>query len=204
MVGPWVAHWIHGSHLATRRPYFSSTAPGSLTLFSTGAEKTGLNSTDSRTGWKWGAIPRSLPIVFQVEEVTEIVIRNFGLLHKFELPTVIADSVPRATRIFSLASVGRSRDRSHGESYGPDRPMPATILENFHCEQPCYGFLGLLKFLCSQTLPNLVHCFLIIFSLVWHPKDFAQMKITHGKNASNPSNRSAIVKKFSLCLTSHH
>ena len=31
--------------------------------------------------------------------------RNFGLPNKFE-PTVIADSVPRATRIFSLASVG--------------------------------------------------------------------------------------------------
>ena len=27
MVGPWVARWIHGSHLATGRPYFSSTAP---------------------------------------------------------------------------------------------------------------------------------------------------------------------------------
>ena len=93
---------------------------------------------------------------------------------------------------------------SRGESHGPYRPMPAAILENFHCEQPCYGFLGLLKFLCSQTLPNLVNCFLIIFSLVWHPKDFAQIKITHGKNASNPSNRSAIVKSFSLCLTSHH
>ena len=97
-----------------------------------------------------------------------------------------------------------SRDWSHGESHGPDRPMPAAILENFHCKQPCYGFLGLLTFLCSQTLPNLVNCFLIIFSLVWHPKDFAQIKITHGKNASNPSNRSAIVKSFSLCLTSHH
>ena len=83
-------------------------------------------------------------------------------------------------------------------------PMQAAILENFHCEQPCYGFLGLLKFLCFTTLPNLVNCFLIIFSLVWHPKDFAQIKITHGKNASNPSNRSAIVKSFSLCLTSHH
>ena len=32
--------------------------------------------------------------------------RNFGPVHKFELPTVIADSVPRATRVFSLASVG--------------------------------------------------------------------------------------------------
>ena len=32
--------------------------------------------------------------------------RNFGLVHKFELPTVIADSLPRATRVFSLASVG--------------------------------------------------------------------------------------------------
>ena len=30
--------------------------------------------------------------------------RNFGPVHKFELPTVIADSVPRATRVFSLAS----------------------------------------------------------------------------------------------------
>ena len=34
------------------------------------------------------------------------VARNFGPVHKFELPTVIADSVPRATRVFSLASVG--------------------------------------------------------------------------------------------------
>ena len=25
MVRPWAARWIHGSHLATRRPYFSST-----------------------------------------------------------------------------------------------------------------------------------------------------------------------------------
>ena len=32
--------------------------------------------------------------------------RNFGPVHKFELPTVIADSVPQATRIFSLISVG--------------------------------------------------------------------------------------------------
>ena len=32
--------------------------------------------------------------------------RNFGPVHKFELPTVIADSVPRAIRVFSLASVG--------------------------------------------------------------------------------------------------
>ena len=72
-----------------------------------------------------------------------------------------------------------SRDWSHGESHGPDRPMPAAILENFHCEQPCCSFLGLLKFLCSQTLPNLVNCVLIIFSLVWHPKDFAQIKITN-------------------------
>ena len=103
------------------------------------------------------------------------------------------------SRIF--IGLSGSRDWSHGESHGPDRPMPAAILENFYCEQPCYGFLGLLKFLCFQTLPNLVNCFLIIFSLVWHPKDFAQIKITHGKNASNPSNRSAIVKSFSLCLT---
>ena len=106
------------------------------------------------------------------------------------------------SRIF--IGLSGSRDWSHGESHGPDRPMPAAILENFHCEQPCYGFLGLLKFLCFQTLPNLVNCFLIIFSLVWHPKDFAQIKITHGKNASNPSNRSAIVKSFSLCFTSRH
>ena len=26
MVGPWVPRWIHGSHLATGRPYFSNTA----------------------------------------------------------------------------------------------------------------------------------------------------------------------------------
>ena len=32
--------------------------------------------------------------------------RYFEPVHKFELPTVIADSVPRATRVFSLASVG--------------------------------------------------------------------------------------------------
>ena len=32
--------------------------------------------------------------------------RNFGPLHNFELPTVIADSVPRANRVFSLAPVG--------------------------------------------------------------------------------------------------
>ena len=36
----------------------------------------------------------------------EAAVRNFGPVHKFELPTVIADSVPRATRVFSLASVG--------------------------------------------------------------------------------------------------
>ena len=94
--------------------------------------------------------------------------RNFGPVHKFELPTVIADSVPRATRVFSLASVGHVT----GHMVSHMVPMPAAILENFHCEQPCYGFLGLLKFLCFQTLPNLVNCFLIIFSLVWYPKDF--------------------------------
>ena len=130
--------------------------------------------------------------------------RRNSALYNFKLPTVIADSVPRATHVSSLASVGHMIDWSHGESHGPDRPMPAAILENFHCEQPCYGFLGLLKFLCSQTLSNLVNCFLIIFSSVWHPKDFAQIKITNGKNASNPSNRNATVKNFSLCLTSHH
>ena len=59
------------------------------------------------------------------------------------------------SRIF--IGLSGSRDWSHGESHGPDRLMPAAILENFHCEQPCYGFLGLLKFLCSQTLPNLVN-----------------------------------------------
>ena len=115
------------------------------------------------------------------------------------------DCRQRATsdsRIF--IGLSGSRDWSHGESHSPDGPMPAAILENFHCEQPCYGFLGLLKFLCFQTLPNLVNCLLIIFSLVWHPKDFAQIKIIRGKNASNPSNRSAIVKSFSLCLTFHH
>ena len=75
---------------------------------------------------------------------------------------MIADSVPRATHVFSLASVG------HVTGYMVSHmvPMPAAILENFHCEQPCYGFLGLLKFLCSQTLPNLVNCFLMIISLV--------------------------------------
>ena len=84
--------------------------------------------------------------------------RNFGPVHNFELPTVIAKSVIRATRVFSLASVGHVTGHMVH-----DRPIPAAILENFHCEQPCYGFLGLLKFPCSQTLPNLVNCFLIIF-----------------------------------------
>ena len=104
--------------------------------------------------------------------------------------------LPTACHERIFIGLSGSRDWSHGESHGPDGPMPAAILENFHCEQPCYGFLGLLKFLCFQTVPNLVNCFLIIFSLVWHPKDFAQIKITHGKNASNPSNRKAIVKKL--------
>ena len=50
---------------------------------------------------------------------------------------MIADSVPRATRVFSIfIGLSGSRDWSHGESHGPDRPMPAVILENFHCEQP--------------------------------------------------------------------
>ena len=89
------------------------------------------------------------------------VARNFGLVHKFELPTVIADSVPRATRVFSLASVGHVTGHMVSHMTSSDGPMPAAILENFHCEQPCYGFLGLLKFLCFQTLPNLVNCFLI-------------------------------------------
>ena len=51
---------------------------------------------------------------------------------------------------------------------------------------------------------NLVNCFLIIFSLVWYPKDFCADQNYPWKKASNPSNRSAIVKSFSLCLTSHH
>ena len=148
---------------------------------------------------------------YQVEDDTEILIRYnvWGRGPKFWTRTLVwaayDDCRQRATsdsRIF--IGLSGSLDWSHGESHGPDGPMPAAILENFHCEQPCYGFLGLLKFLCFQTLPNLVNCFLIIFSLVWHPKDFAQIKITHGKNASNPSNRSTIVKSFSLCLTSHH
>ena len=125
--------------------------------------------------------------------------RNFGPVHKFELPTVIADGVPRAYFHWPQWVTWQVTWWVTWSRW-PD----AAILENFHCEQPCYGFLGLLKFLCFQTLPNLVNCFLIIFSLVWHPKDFAQIKITHGKNASNPSNQSAIVKSFSLCLTSHH
>ena len=131
--------------------------------------------------------------------------RNFGPVHhvhKFELPTVIADSVPRATRVFSLASVGHVTGHMVNHMVPMARCRP-PYWKIFTREQPCYGFLGPLKFLCFQTLPNLVNCFLI-FSLVWHPKDFAQIKITHGKNASNPSNRSAIVKSFSLCLTFHH
>ena len=96
----------------------------------------------------------------QVEDTTEIwsatmfeaAAPNFGPLHNFMPPMMIADGMPRATRIFSLASVG---DWSHGESHILDCPKLDSILENSHCEQPCYGFLGLLKFLCSQTLPNL-------------------------------------------------
>ena len=142
----------------------------------------------------------------QVEDATEILIRHnvWGRGPKFWTATQVwaayGDCWQHATgnlRIF----IGLSG--SHGESHGPDRPMPAAILENFHREQPCYHFLSLLKFLCSQILPNLVNCFLIIFSLVWHPKDFVQIKITNGKNTSNASNRSMIVKNSSLCLTSH-
>ena len=50
--------------------------------------------------------------------------RNFGPVHKFELPTVIADSVPRATRVFSLASVGHVTGHmvSHMVPIGRCRP----------------------------------------------------------------------------------
>ena len=119
------------------------------------------------------------PLKFWTATTFGVAGRNFGPLHNFELPTVIADS-----RIF--IGLSGSCDWSHGESHGPHRPMPAAILKNFHCEQPCYGFLGLLKFLCSQTLPNLVNCFLIIFSLAWHAKNFAQIKLTNGKKCIKP------------------
>ena len=36
----------------------------------------------------------------------EAAVQNFGPVQNFEPPTVIADAVPRATHIFSLASVG--------------------------------------------------------------------------------------------------
>ena len=76
----------------------------------------------------------------------------------------MAAEINRCRLIFTGFS--RSRERSHGESHGPNRLMPTVILENSHYEQHCYGFLSLLKFLCSQTLSNLVFCFLIAFSLV--------------------------------------
>ena len=104
------------------------------------------------------------------------------------------------SRIF--IGLSRSRHWSHSESHGPNHPMPAAILENSHREQPCYGFLGLLKFLCSQTSPNLVNCFLIIFSLVWHAKDFAQIKITNGKKCIEPKqskrNREKLQPSFNI------
>ena len=37
IVGPWVARWIHGSHLATGRPYFSSTGRTKWLYFSHGS-----------------------------------------------------------------------------------------------------------------------------------------------------------------------
>ena len=164
-------------------------------------------------GFFWQFRPKSETIMIRLRTTLKFwsttifgaAAQKFGSLHKFELPTVIADTVPRATRVVSLASVGHvTAGHSVSHMVPIARCRPPCILENFHCEQPCYGFLDLLKFLCSQTLPNLVNCFLIIFSLVWHPKDFAQIKITNGKNASNPSNRRAVVKNVSLCLTSHH
>ena len=50
--------------------------------------------------------------------------RNFGPLHKFELPTVIADSVSRATRVFSLALLGHVTGHmvSHMVPIGRCRP----------------------------------------------------------------------------------
>ena len=122
----------------------------------------------------------------------EAAVQNFGPVHNFEPPTVIADAVSQAARVFSLASVGHVT----GHMVSHMVPMPAAILENSRCEQLCYGFLGLLKFCCSQTLPNFVNCLLIIFFFVWHAKDFAQIKITNGKMASNWSNRNAIMKNF--------
>ena len=129
----------------------------------------------------------------------EAVARNFRPLHNFEPPTLTADSMLWATRIFSLASVGHVTGHMV-----PIARCPAAILENFHHEQPCYDFIGLLKFLCFQTLGNLVNCFLIIFSLAWHAKDFAKINIIYGKSAFNPSNWNAIVENFSFRLTSHH
>ena len=123
----------------------------------------------------------------QVEDATEILIRHnvwgcgpkFGPVHNFELPTVIADAVPQATHVFSLASIGHVTGHmvSHMVPIARCRLWYWKIRTVNKSEQSCNGFLGLLKFLCSV---------LIIFSLVWHAKDFAQVKIANGKKCIEP------------------
>ena len=55
----------------------------------------------------WGFLTRLRTLLkFWSATMFGAVARNFGPLHKFELPTVIADSVLQVTRVFSLASVG--------------------------------------------------------------------------------------------------
>ena len=60
----------------------------------------------TRTWFSWWQVTRlRTTLKFWSATMFGAAAQNFGPLHKFELPTVIADSVPRATRVFSLASV---------------------------------------------------------------------------------------------------
>ena len=68
-----------------------------------------------------------MPLKFLSATMFEAAVGNFGLLHNFELPTVIADGVPRANCIFSLASV------AHVTGHMVSHMVPIA-----QCRPPCW------------------------------------------------------------------
>ena len=70
------------------------------------------------------------PLKFWSATMFEAAVQNFGPLHNFEPPTVIADAVPRATHVFSLASVG------HVTSH-----MVSHMVQNAQCRLPYWKIL---------------------------------------------------------------
>ena len=93
---------------------------------------------------------------------------NFALFRRFFANYVLACNLPFNSAYhvscnffdsFDNAPMGRStRDNDAALGFWMRQWRKAAVSGY---PWPCYGFLGLLKFLCFQTLPNLVNCFLI-------------------------------------------